>query len=75
MSALTGCSVRQADDEELDSDNDVNRAGGTLEEEEEQEYVTQERITMDLEIPRQPIPEPSDGEVYFSSSKSLHMSH
>lgn len=30
----------------------------------EQEYVAQEKVTMDLEIPRQPLPEPSDGEVW-----------
>ena len=27
------------------------------------EYETHEKITMDVEIPRQPLPEPSDGEV------------
>lgn len=29
----------------------------------EQEYRAVERVTMDLELPRQAIPEPSDGEV------------
>ena len=29
----------------------------------EQEYVAQEKATMELELPRQPHPEPSDGEV------------
>lgn len=52
------------DDDELDSNGDVEDAEVFPEEvEEEQEYTAQERVTMDLEIPRQPIPEPSDGEV------------
>lgn len=33
----------------------------------EQELVAQERVTMDLEISRQPEPEPSDGEVCIPS--------
>ena len=57
---------RRLDDEELDSGDDVDRTdrfGDEAEEEEERQYVQQERVTMDLELPRQPIPEPSDGEV------------
>ena len=63
---LTKSRTRQLDDDELDEDDDVERTERVLREAEqdaEQEYVAQERITMDLEIPRQPIPEPSDGEV------------
>ena len=29
----------------------------------QQEYRAEERVTMELEVVRQPIPEPSDGEV------------
>jgi hypothetical protein len=53
---------RRLDDEELDSGDDLDRTDG-LDDEPEEEYVTQEKVTMDLELPRQPIPEPSDGEV------------
>lgn len=64
--ALTNSRTRQLDDDELDEDDDVERTERVLREAEQdadQEYIAQERITMDLEIPRQPIPEPSDGEV------------
>ena len=64
---LTAYSVRQLDDDELDLEDEIERTERVLAEAEEdadqQEYVTQEKVTMDLEIPRQPIPEPSDGEV------------
>jgi RNA polymerase-associated protein LEO1 len=53
---------RRLDDEELDSGDDLDRTD-RLDDEPEEEYVTQEKVTMDLELPRQPIPEPSDGEV------------
>lgn len=59
---LTRRRIRQLDDEELESSDDADRTEH-MPEEAEQEYIAQERITMDLEIPRQPIPEPSDGEV------------
>ncbi|KAK3725131.1 Paf1 complex component [Vermiconidia calcicola] len=55
---------RQLDDEELDSGDDETR-NDRLAEEPEQEYEAQEKVTMDLEIPRQPVPEPSDGELYL----------
>ena len=64
---LTRRSMRQLDDDALDlADDEIERGERVLQEAEqeaEEEYKTQERITMDLEIPRQPIPEPSDGEV------------
>lgn len=66
MGGLTYNRVRQLDDDELDLDDEIERGERILQEAEEdaeQEYVAQERVTMDLEIPRQPIPEPSDGEV------------
>ena len=66
MDVLICTSVRQLDDDELDLDDEIERGERILQEAEqeaEQEYVAQERVTMDLEIPRQPIPEPSDGEV------------
>jgi RNA polymerase-associated protein LEO1 len=53
---------RRLDDEDLDSGDDLDRTD-RLADELEEEYVTQEKLTMDLELPRQPIPEPSDGEV------------
>lgn len=55
---------RQLDDEELDSGDDMDRLDRVEDEPEpETEYVAQEKITMDLEYPRLPGPEPSDGEV------------
>ena len=63
---LIACRRRQLDDEELDSGDHVDRTdriGDEQEQEQEPEYETQEKVTMDLEIPRQAIPEPSDGEV------------
>lgn len=56
--------MRQLDDEELDSGDDEDRLDRIGDEpEEEQEVMTMEKAVMDLEIPRQPGPEPSDGEV------------
>ena len=56
---------RQLDDEELDSGDDMERTDHAAEEPatQEQEYETQEKVMMGLEIARQPLPEPSDGEV------------
>ena len=56
---------RQLDDEELDSGDDVDRTDRAVEEPatQEEEYDVQEKVMMDLEIARQPLPEPSDGEV------------
>lgn len=63
---------RQLDDEELDSGDDVDRTDRVGEEEpatQEQEYETQEKVMMDLEMARQPLPEPSDGEVCAGSRR------
>lgn len=62
---LTQSRRRQLDDEELDSGDDMDRTDRVADEEgePEQEYRAVERVTMDLELPRQAIPEPSDGEV------------
>nr|POE74813.1 hypothetical protein CFP56_37344 [Quercus suber] len=54
--------ARQLDDEELDSGDDENRTD-RLPAETQVEYVEEEKVVMDLEFPRQPLPEPSDGEV------------
>lgn len=56
---------RQLDDQELDSGDDIDRADRAPEmlQTEEEETEAQERLVMDLEIARQPLPEPSDGEV------------
>lgn len=53
---------RQLDDAELDSGDDEGRADRAPEEEAEQ-FEEREFVSMDLEIPRQAAPEPSDGEV------------
>lgn len=53
---------RQLDDAELDSGDDEGRADRAPEEETEQ-FEEREFVSMDLEIPRQAAPEPSDGEV------------
>ena len=61
---------RELDDEELDSGDDegrLDRAGHDAAEE-EQEMQEQEKIVMDLDLPRQAGPEPSDGEVRESCS-------
>lgn len=60
-----GCRKRQLDDEELDSGDDAERTEQAPEAavEEQPEYETREKTVLDLELPRQPIPEPSDGEV------------
>lgn len=61
---LTLDRVRELDDEELDSGDDMDRLDRVQDEAEaEPEYIAQEKITMDLEYPRLPGPEPSDGEV------------
>lgn len=55
------------DDEELDSGDDMERRDRVADEPEEQQFDEQEKLVIDLEIPRQPAPEPSDGEVYLES--------
>ena len=66
------CRRRQLDDEELDSGDDADRMD-RVGDEPEQEYMTQEKVTMDLEIPRQPIPEPTDGEVCMLNASMLRL--
>ena len=61
-------SIRQLDDDELDSGDDMDRTD-RIADEPEQEYRTEEKVTMDLEIPRQAVPEPSDGEVTHCSKE------
>lgn len=62
---------RLLDDEELDSGDDLERQDRVDEEvgAAEQQYETQEKTTMDIEMARQPLPEPSDGEVCVSAFK------
>lgn len=59
---------RQLDDEELDSGDDMERRDRVEEAQpsQEQEMESQERTMMDVEMARQPGPEPSDGEVRSS---------
>jgi hypothetical protein len=56
---------RELDDRDLDSGDDDGRLDrrGNEAVEEEQEMQEQEKIVMDLDLPRQAGPEPSDGEV------------
>ncbi|SMQ47026.1 unnamed protein product [Zymoseptoria tritici ST99CH_3D7] len=57
--------TRQLDDEELDSGDDEGRADRAAQQEDTQQYETHEVLSMDLEVARQPVPEPSDGEMYL----------
>lgn len=63
---------RELDDEDLDSGDDEGRLDriGHDGAEEEQEMQEQEKIVMDLDLPRQAGPEPSDGEVCKPSNIS-----
>ncbi|KAK5678326.1 hypothetical protein LTS10_009498 [Elasticomyces elasticus] len=59
---------RQLDDAELDSGDDADRTDRVEEpatQQQEIEYETQERITMSMSMARQPVPEPSDNEMYL----------
>ncbi|EMD01242.1 hypothetical protein BAUCODRAFT_29693 [Baudoinia panamericana UAMH 10762] len=58
---------RQLDDEELDSGDDLDRGDRVQDQAEtqEQEYETQVKNVIDLQMARQPLPEPSDGEMYL----------
>ena len=71
--ANSGHSERQLDDEELDSGDDEGRADRAQQQEETQQYETHEVLSMDLEVARQPVPEPSDGEVCNMEWKSLRV--
>lgn len=54
---------RHLDDEDLDSGDDINRTDRVQQEEQQEEFETREVLSMDMEVARQPVPEPSDGEV------------
>ncbi|KAK3631360.1 hypothetical protein LTR56_010157 [Elasticomyces elasticus] len=59
---------RQLSDADLDSGDDADRTDRVADEQpatQEIEYETQERITMSMSMARQPVPEPSDGEMYL----------
>jgi RNA polymerase-associated protein LEO1 len=53
---------RLLDDEELDSGDDMERTD-RVQDEPEREAPEEAKVVMDLELPRQAVPEPSDGEV------------
>ncbi|WPG99379.1 Hypothetical protein R9X50_00219300 [Acrodontium crateriforme] len=55
---------RLLDDEELDSGDDMDRADRAPDEPAPR-LETEEKAVADFEIPRQPIPNPSDGEMYL----------
>ncbi|KAK5168011.1 Paf1 complex component [Saxophila tyrrhenica] len=61
---------RQLDDEELDSGDDMDRTD-RVNAEPEQEFGAQELSIMELEMPRQAVPEPSDGEMYLLKMPSF----
>ncbi|QIX02261.1 hypothetical protein AMS68_007778 [Peltaster fructicola] len=56
---------RSLDDEELDSGDDEDRDDRAGENAEEVEMVAQERQVQDVEYPRLPEPDPTDGEMYL----------
>ncbi|KAK3671169.1 hypothetical protein LTR78_008970 [Recurvomyces mirabilis] len=59
---------RRLDDEELDSGDDMDRNDRAAEDGEapaEEALVEAEQVMMDIDMSRQPIPEPSDGEMYL----------
>jgi RNA polymerase-associated protein LEO1 len=58
---------RGLDDEELDSGDDEGRADRAHDDGDATQYEELERLAMDVEFQRQPIPEPTDGEVRYVS--------
>jgi hypothetical protein len=54
---------RGLDDEELDSGDDEGRTDRAQDEGDATQYEDIERLAMDVEFQRQPVPEPTDGEV------------
>lgn len=67
---------RHLDDAELDSGDDEDRDDriGDGEEQEAEMMVTREKQIQETDLPRLPVPEPSDGEVsseYFSVGLSI----
>ena len=74
-SRLTIHSSRQLDDAELDSGDDEGRDDRAQQDDEEQQqqFEDHEMLSMDVEVARQPVPEPSDGEVgVLNRSSSDH---
>ncbi|EME88970.1 uncharacterized protein MYCFIDRAFT_86164 [Pseudocercospora fijiensis CIRAD86] len=57
--------IRGLDDEELDSGDDEGRQDRQTQEEAQEQYEEREMLSMDMEVARQPVPEPSDGEMYL----------
>lgn len=70
-SLIPRCS-RQLDDAELDSGDDEGRTDRVVEDDAVQ-FEEQEMLTMDMQLPRQPAPEPSDGEVRCRSTTHLRL--
>jgi RNA polymerase-associated protein LEO1 len=66
MTADQHCS-RELDDEELDSGDDEGRADRAHDDGDATQYEELERLAMDVEFQRQPVPEPTDGEVRYVS--------
>jgi RNA polymerase-associated protein LEO1 len=66
---------RQLDDEDLDSGDDIGRSDRIQREanEAEPETVTDDYNVIDVDFPRHPIPELSDGEVFIRSSSIFTM--
>ncbi|KAK4981869.1 hypothetical protein LTR66_009647 [Elasticomyces elasticus] len=58
-------SRRLLDDEELDSGDDDGRSDRVTKDDVPGDTVNVDRIEMDIELERQPVPEPSDGEMYL----------
>lgn len=65
-----GCRKRHLDDAELDSGDDEGRAD-RLQEDDAQQFEEKEIIAMDVEVSRQAVPEPSDGEVRVNGLRLL----
>lgn len=63
LQPLIICNSRHLDDAELDSGDDQGRGDRVPEDEEQPEMIAQERQVLDVDLPRLPVPEPSDGEV------------
>lgn len=68
-------SPRQLDDAELDSGDDEGRDDRAQQDDEEQQqqFEDHEMLSMDVEVARQPVPEPSDGEVGILNHSSLYL--
>lgn len=62
MHSTDGRRKRHLDDAELDSGDDEGRADRLLEDD-AQQFEEKEIVAMDVELSRQAVPEPSDGEV------------